>query len=187
MRIAIRTALDFLIQRIWMTYLVTAVLSIAIVLTIPDVTIQKFIKNSLPAIPGVAFSLFGFAITAVSILVSLKGSPFFTLMQRQNFILWKNLISTFLQEAGLYAVFGLFTLIVSVDDMASFKGNTDLAAKFIYCFLFLSAVLVTLCAIYSLRLVANAPVVDDTRPTPIDASSLQSFQDPANRLPPRQI
>jgi len=58
-------------------YGIAALVSGLIVWLVPNGLLQAFIHNSLPAIPGVTFSLFGFAITAISILVSLKGFALF--------------------------------------------------------------------------------------------------------------
>lgn len=187
MRTALRNLLDIGVERPSLVYILAAVLAALAVWFLPTGVLAGFLKNSYSSIPGVAFSLFGFSVTVISILTSLKGSPFFEIYQQAKFQSWKNLIGAFVQEAILYACFGLFTLLISSDQLLQFTGTGRLIALSLYCFLFLSSIFFTLSALYLLRLVANTRPVIVPAATPIDTSVLQGFVDPTSQHPPRQL
>lgn len=182
-----RTPLDILVDWPLLQYVVAAALALLVALVVPESALRLFVKSSLPAIPGVAFSLFGFAITAISIMVTLKGMPYFDVLQRQNFRVWKALIGSFIHEASLFALFGLLALIIPADIVPKAEGIPFLALKLGYLFLLFLVALATVSAVYMLRLVANTPPLDEPRQHKLDTSALDTFVNPTDKFPPREL
>lgn len=182
-----RTPLDFLVDWPILQYAVAAVLAAVTAALVPEETLRIFMKGSLPAIPGVAFSLFGFAVTAISIMVTLKGMPYFDVMQRENHRVWKALIGSFIHEAGLFALLGLAALLIPVETLPKVTGTAFVVLRVGYLFMLFVAALATLSAVHMLRLVANTPPLDLPKKHEIDTSALTRYVDPADQLPPRDL
>lgn len=188
MRGWIKIGLDHAVDEPTRIYLLAAGLALIVALLSPDLLIQQFITNANPGIPGAAFALLGFAITSLSVLVSLKGSPFFLMLQAERMDLWKRLIGAFIQQASVFAVFGSVSLLINASDVNNLTGWLFKYEVFVYLTLFFSTAFCTITAVHLLRLVANVPPVQEKQPArPIDTSMLDGFVNPTDLLPPREL
>ncbi|GAA5513882.1 hypothetical protein Dcar01_02631 [Deinococcus carri] len=120
-----------------------------------------FVRTSLEAVPGVAFAVFGAVITALSILITLKSTPFFRRLQDDKNRVWQRIVQNFIQAALVVAALGVLALFFSPDSFARLALRVRQAVAFGYFFLFSASVLFLVISLYHLQLMANAPVAHD--------------------------
>ncbi|MVN86859.1 hypothetical protein GO986_08790 [Deinococcus sp. HMF7620] len=175
-RSVVRSFFDLLVGLPGLIYLF-AVLGATGTVFAPRGFTAAFVESSLPAMAGVSFSLFGFGVTALSILTSLKATPFFEKLQETDFQTWKNLVGSFLHMVTIFAMLGIFSFSITKDRIIALQGGEYNAVLFIYIALFLLAFLATAIAIYLLRGVAN---VKPPAPTPTISPVDPSFLNPGS-------
>ncbi len=142
------------------SYIIGIVISTTLWFLLSSSAIAKLVENSVVPMAGVVFSLFGFAITAVSIMASIKSTPFFDSLQQNNPQVWIGLINSFLNSASIYAILGLYVMFFSKDDILStfIIGFLQKSAfSFLYILLFTYSILFTFRSTITLKIVVQAP------------------------------
>lgn len=183
----VQAALDFLIDTPQAMYLIAVGLS-GLFLLVPRGYTSAFIDASLPTMSSTAFALFGFMATALSILTTLKTTPFFETLQEvraapnQNRSTWRDLVGAFLHLMGIFATLGVFSFSITKDRVAGLAQEYYNIISFLYIGMVLTAFCATIAAIYLLRLVANAPlpkkkVVDNVSAPSTSITSNQDIVD----------
>jgi len=72
---------------------------------------EGFYKQSYATIPSTTFTLLGFLIAAVTILLTIRDRPFLQALQQQRPELWKQIVNEFFVTSYLIAVFGLIAML----------------------------------------------------------------------------
>lgn len=98
-----------LLNRPGLAALMAAVTALAVVLAAP-IWAEGFYKQSFTNLPGTAFTLLGFLVAAVTILLTIRDRPFLKALQTQRPELWRQVINEFFVTSYLIAVFGLVTI-----------------------------------------------------------------------------
>ncbi|WP_158679899.1 hypothetical protein [Deinococcus sp. NW-56] len=130
-------------------------------LRLPRGFTDAFVESSLPPMPSVAFALFGFMITAISILTTIKTTPFFASLHKvtaDGSSPWKRLVGAFMHLTTVFAFLGIFSISITKERLLALQNENYVLVLFIYLSLVLLAFWATAVAIYLLRLVANAPL-----------------------------
>lgn len=100
-----------LLNRPYLAAVLSAAVAVAVVWGMPNWT-YAFYKQNFAAMPGIAFTLLGFLVAAVTILLTLRDRPFLQALQRDRPELWKQAIAEFFVTTYLLALFGLVVLVL---------------------------------------------------------------------------
>jgi hypothetical protein len=152
----VKRAVDFLVNRPWIGLVFFLVLSGLVTYYLPATT-RNIIKSSLPSAASVAFALFGFGITSVSIIATLKNTPVIQSLQTNASDKFKNLIDYFILTIVTLFLWGLMGLFLPSD----FKNsqlhllNEKIFAG-VYIFLTTFSLYISICTVWLLRLLVLA-------------------------------
>lgn len=99
-----------LLNRPSLAAIISAAIALVVVLVAP-LWAEGFYKQSYAGLPGTAFTLLGFLVAAVTILLTIRDRPFLLALQAQRPILWKQVVNEFFVTSYLIAIFGLVIII----------------------------------------------------------------------------
>lgn len=152
----VKLVVDFLVNRPWIGLLFFLILSGLVTYFLPNVT-KNIIKSSLPSAASVAFALFGFGITSVSIIATLKNTPVIQSLQTNASGKFKSLIDYFIVTIVTLFLWGLMGLFLPSD----FKNSQlhllhEKIFAGIYIFLTTFSLYISICTVWLLRLLVLA-------------------------------
>jgi hypothetical protein len=151
---------DKLLENDFYFYLILTFFGLLFGIVLTSNISEEIVKRTRSSIPGISFSLLGFAITSLSILTSLKTSQYFSLLQIKNKPIWSKIVSIFVQASVFYSIFGIFTILTSDNDFLSSELYIKKVLMSIFFILFLLSCGVTYNLIHLVSLIANTPLVD---------------------------
>lgn len=99
-----------LLNRPDLAAIISAAVALAVTWAAP-LWVEGFYRQSYSGLPGMAFTLLGFLVAAVTILLTIRDRPFLQALQSQRPELWKKLINEFFVTTYLFAIFGLVTIL----------------------------------------------------------------------------
>jgi hypothetical protein len=150
-RATIKSFVEFLVNRLWFGFVFFVVLSSLVTYFLPEIT-KTIIKSSLPSAASVAFALFGFGITSVSIIATLKNTPVIQNLQASPTSHFKDLIDYFIVTILTLFLWGLMGLFLPSDfkDSLLHLVHEKIFAG-IYLFLTTFSLYISICTVWLLR------------------------------------
>ncbi|WP_135230484.1 hypothetical protein [Deinococcus fonticola] len=136
------------------TAVVAGVVALLSVLVAP-VWAEGFYKQSYAGVPGTAFTLLGFLVAAVTILLTIRDRPFLQALQAQRPELWKQVINEFFLTSYLIAAFGLVVMVFGWQYPAELALGWKRLFLFSYIALFALSALQMAKTIYVLHAIAK--------------------------------
>lgn len=115
--------------------ILSVLVSVLVVKVSPN-WVANFYAFNIGTMAGTAFTLLGFLVAAVTILLTLRDRPFLVALQRDRPTLWKQAVSEMFVTTNLLAVFGLTSMLFggSIPSATDYPQYREL---FLGCYVFL--------------------------------------------------